>query len=110
MRCRRRGQPLPSGSTGGGLRSSLLVLGLAAFAATLVVVDRDSGAGTWLRLRSELAESRARIERLEAETSSLQRQIEDLRSEPWAIERAIREDLDLARPGEVLVRFRRTGA
>ncbi len=82
------------------------MLGLAVCAATLVVVDRDSGVGTWLRLRSELAESSTRIRQLEAETVSLRRQIEELRTHPWAIERAIREDLDLARPGEVLIRFR----
>ncbi len=86
------------------------MLGLAVCAATLVVVDRDSGVGTWLRLRSELAQSDARIRRLEAETVSLRRQIEELRTHPWAIERAIREDLDLARPGEVLIRFRRGSA
>jgi len=89
------------------LRSSLVVLGLAVCAAMLVVVDRESGVGTWLRLRSELAESDTRIQRLESETRALREQIEELRAEPWAIERAIREDLDLARPGEVLVRFRR---
>lgn len=83
------------------------MLGLAVCAAVLVVVDRDSGVGTWLRLRSELDESDSRIQRLEAETRALERQIEELRGEPWAIERAIREDLDLARPGEVVVRFRR---
>lgn len=87
-----------------------MVLGLAVCAATLVVVDRESGVGTWLRLRSELAESDARVRRLEAETISLRGQIDDLQAHPWAIERAIREDLDLARPGEVLVRFRRAGS
>ena len=91
------------------MRSSLVVLGLAVCAAMLVVVDRESGVGTWLRLRSELAESDTRIQRLESETRALREQIEELRAEPWAIERAIREDLDLARPGEVLVRFRRPG-
>jgi cell division protein FtsB len=91
------------------LRSSLLVLGLAVCAAMLAVVDRDSGIPTWLRLRSELAESDARVRQLEAETIALRGQIEELRTRPWAIERAIREDLDLARPGEVLVRFRQVG-
>ena len=32
--------------------------------------------------------------------------IADLETRPWAVERAIREDLDLAKPGEVVVRFR----
>ena len=84
----------------------MLVLGLAVMAATLVVVDRESGLGTWFELRSELAESDTRVQHLEAETSSLREQIADLQAHPWAIERAIREDLDLARPGEVLIRFK----
>jgi len=88
-----------------GLRSTLLVLGLAVGAVLLAVLDGHSGLGTWLRLRTELETSQARIHQLEAETSDLQAQIGDLRAHPWAIEKAIREDLDLARPGEVLVRF-----
>lgn len=84
------------------------MVGLAVCAVMLLVVDRDSGVGTWLRLRSELAASETRIQRLESETEALRREIESLRVEPWAIERAIREDLDLARPGEILVRFKRS--
>lgn len=91
------------------MRSTLLVLGLAVGAVMLAVLDADSGLRTWLRLRAELETSRSRIQQLEAETSDLQAQIGDLRAHPWAIERAIREDLDLARPGEVLVRFTPSG-
>ena len=85
------------------------MLGLAVVAATLAVVDRDSGVPTWLRLRAELDASHARVRQLESETASLRAQIADLETRPWAVERAIREDLDLAMPGEVVVRFR-TGA
>lgn len=89
------------------MRSSLLVLGLAVCAAMLAVVNQDSGFPTWLRLRANLDASQARIHELETETSDLRAQIVDLETQPWAVERAIREDLDLARPGEVLVRFTR---
>lgn len=90
------------------MRSTLLVLGLAAGAVMLAILDRDSGLQTWLRLRSELEASQSRIHQLESETSELRAEISDLQAHPWAVERAIREDLDLARPGEVLVRFTKT--
>lgn len=86
------------------------MLGLAVGAVMLAVVDRDSGLQTWMRLRSELFASQSRIHQLESETAELRAQISDLQSHPWAVERAIREDLDLARPGEVLVRFTKNAA
>jgi cell division protein FtsB len=41
------------------------------------------------------------------ETHALRAEIEALESQPFALERAIREDLELARPGETVVRFGR---
>ena len=87
------------------MKSSLLVLGLAVCAVTLAVVDQDSGVPTWFRLRADLDSSQARIRQLESETEDLRAQIADLETHPWAVERAIREDLDLTKPGEVLIRF-----
>jgi len=71
----------------------------------VALLDRDSGLPSWLALRSELAEFRQRIDGLERESQTLAAEIEALESDPFAIERAIREDLELARPGEVVVRF-----
>jgi cell division protein FtsB len=79
-----------------------LLLGVAAIA----LADRSSGIPMWLRLRDALALRTERVAALTRSTEALQAQIEALESQPFALEKAIREDLELARPGEVVVRFR----
>ena len=69
------------------------------------LLDRDSGVGIWLELREDLAGASARVDVLVAQNDSLQREIELLEADPTAIDRAIREEMDLALPGEVVVRF-----
>jgi cell division protein FtsB len=77
----------------------------------LAIADGDSGVSTWMKLRHELAVSAGRLEALERETDGLRSQIEALERDPFALEQAIREELELAQPGEIVVRFeRRTGA
>jgi cell division protein FtsB len=61
----------------------------------------------WWHLRGELRASSERIDLLAKENEALQAEIEALGSDPFALERAIREDLELARSGEVIVRFTR---
>jgi len=68
-------------------------------------LDPDSGLRTWWQLRGELAASRGRIEALEGEITRLSEAARDLDGDPHAMERAIREDLGLARPGEIIVLF-----
>jgi len=81
----------------------------AVLAAVLgiAVADSDSGIPMWFRLRDDDAQVSLRVEALTQETQALQKQIEALEAEPFALERAIREDLELALPGEVIVRFDR---
>jgi len=78
-----------------------------AFGLGLAVVDRKAGLPAWHRLRAELASSQARIDALVDETEALRVEIRALQDDPFALERAIREDLELARPGEIVVRFPR---
>jgi cell division protein FtsB len=82
------------------------VLAAVAFLAS---VDGQSGIPMWLRLRDDVAEAATRLDALARETQDLEDQIDALENEPFALERAIREDLELARPGEILVRFDRRG-
>ena len=89
------------------MRPTLLALAVLLGVAAVAVADRSSGASMWFRLRADLAEGSERVEVLTRATEALQAQIEALESQPFALERAIREDLELARPGEVVVRFRR---
>jgi len=69
------------------------------------VLDQDSGVGIWLELREDLAGASRRVEALVAQNDSLAREIELLEADPTAIDRAIREEMDLALPGEVVFRF-----
>ena len=76
-----------------------------ALLAVSALLDRDSGVGIWLELREDLARSKARVAQLVRENEHMRREIQSLEAEPSAIERAIREELDVALPGEVVVRF-----
>ena len=67
--------------------------------------NSENGLRTWWELRGELSEAQDRIGRLQEANRDLREQVRDLRDDPWAMERAIREDLQLARPGEAVVRF-----
>jgi cell division protein FtsB len=80
----------------------LPVLGVVALAAA--ALDEDAGVWRWWHLRGELADARARIERLRGEVDALRDEAARLESDPFAVERAIREELLVARPGEVIVR------
>ena len=72
---------------------------------TVAAADAESGVSAWMELRSELIDAQGRIGQLQADNASLHEQVVRLREDPFAIERAIREDLELARRGETVVRF-----
>ncbi len=69
------------------------------------LADRESGLFQWYEIRQELEISRERIAFLERRADSLRAEISALEGDPFALERAIREELQLARPGEIVVRF-----
>jgi cell division protein FtsB len=75
----------------------------AALVAT--VSSGETGIPMWLRLRGDIAASNQRIADLRHEISILRNEVAALQDDPFALERAIREDLELARPGETIVRF-----
>ena len=54
---------------------------------------------------AQAAKARARIEELELGNEMLRLELVGLEAGAWAVERAIREDLAFARPGEAVVRF-----
>jgi cell division protein FtsB len=87
------------------VRAFWLIPALFAAVLVLAVTDRESGLPMWLDLREELRESDLRITRLQTEVKDLQSEVEALEDDPLAMERAIREVLELARPGETVVRF-----
>jgi len=84
-----------------------LAIGVVAMALVLALMDGESGLRTWWALRGDLHAARARIERLRGEVAELERDSGGLSGvgEPFALERAIREQLVYARQGETLVRL-----
>jgi cell division protein FtsB len=85
------------------LRRHWIAAAIVFAALAAVMLDSEAGLRTWLRLKGDLRESEARIERLREEIAALEEETEALRSDPFALESAIREDLHLARPGETVV-------
>jgi len=85
------------------LKRLLIIPALLSAALIYLVVDRGTGLSTWMRDRDALENSEEQIERLEAEIVELKAQVEQLEHDPFAIERAIREDLEWAKAGETVV-------
>ena len=78
----------------------LLVLALGHAA-----LDEEAGIRCWLHLRGELAEARTRIEGLRGEIAELRLEAQRLEEDDFATERAIREELEYARPGQTVLRL-----
>lgn len=87
------------------MRRFLWIPALLGAAVLYAFIDDDVGVRTWLRLGRDLSASQERIAALQLEIAALRRDAETLESDPAALERAIREDLEFARPGEVVVRL-----
>ena len=83
----------------------IAAIAVLATATGIALFDGEAGVATWLDLREEARISRGRIQALEHELERLAAEIEAFDSDDLAVERAIREDLELARPGEWVVRF-----
>ena len=77
---------------------------ILAMALIYALIDGDSGVRTWLELRSDVVAAQVRIEDLRSEIDATERELDLLETDPFAMERAIREELDLARPGEVVIK------
>jgi hypothetical protein len=89
------------------------LLGVVAFVVSLGIAV---GAGyatlgpgtrvpTWLGGAGDLDTIEAQVAELEAEVAGLEREAVLLQSDPFVIEKAIREDLRMAKRGEIVVRL-----
>lgn len=83
----------------------LAIPALIAAALAVAWLDGDSGLRAWLGLRRDAETARGRIEALQREIAQLEAEAAGLASDPLAQERAIREELEWARPGETVVRL-----
>jgi len=83
----------------------LIIPALLVAALIYISADRGAGLSTWMRDRDALESSTDQIAQLEAEIVRLKAEVSQLESDPFAIERAIREELEWARAGETVVRI-----
>ena len=87
------------------MRAFWLISAFFAAVLGLATADRESGLPMWFELREERRASEDRISQLRVEVENLHSEVEALKNDPLAMERAIREVLELARPGETVIRF-----
>jgi len=85
-------------------REIVFAVAIVASAVGVAVADDETGVRTWLQVRRDLGVAQARVAELEKRIQSREGEAAALRSDPLALERAIREDLGLAKPGEIVVR------
>jgi cell division protein FtsB len=85
------------------VRRFLLVPGILFLFAAYALLNSAGSIKTWLELRNDLDRGEARIHVLETENDDMREEIEDIQGHDLAVERVLREELELAKPGEVLI-------
>jgi len=97
---------IASGETAGFLRRNLRqILGLALLALFLHDVFGTHGVLAMLRTQKEIKQIRLQIGKINAENKSLSNEVNALKTDPKTIERIAREDMGLARPGELIYKL-----
>jgi cell division protein FtsL len=80
------------------------ILGLALFALFVHDIFGPHGFIAMRRTQNEIEQIREQIGKLNDENKSLTQQVNSLKSDPKSIERIAREEMGLARPGEMIFR------
>ena len=83
-------------------RSLLMLLGIALFVLAGNAILGKGGLQALLEARRENQGLDREIERLEEENRQLETEIQGLRSDPAAIEKLAREQMRMAKPGEII--------
>ncbi len=86
-------------------RHARAVLGVALFALLLQDVFGTHGFLALRRTQNEIARLKQEIEQVNTENRELTNQVKALKSDPKMIERIAREELGLARQGELIFRL-----
>ena len=82
--------------------------GLLGIAVVVLVVHDIFGTHGFLvmrRTQSEIQKVQSDLDSLNKENVDLEEQVKDLKTDPRLIEKIAREDLVLARPGEIIVKI-----
>jgi len=81
------------------------ILGIALFALLVHDVFGPHGFIAMRRTQNEIDQIREQIAKVNAENKSLTDQVGSLKSDPKSIERIAREEMGLARPGEMIFKI-----
>ena len=81
------------------------ILGFALFALFVHDIFGTHGFIAMRRTQKEIDDIRAQIGKINAENKSLADQVSSLKTDPKAIERIAREEMGLARPGEMIFKL-----
>ena len=86
-------------------RHARLILGLGLLLLAVHDVFGDHGLLAMRRTQAQMKELRGELDRLNQENSDLSKQVQALRTDPKAVERIAREEMGLARPGEMIFKL-----
>lgn len=80
---------------------------LAIFVVVLVVHDIFGPHGYLVmrRKQQEIQKVNAALDKLNKENAALEQEIKDLKTDPQTIRKIAREELGLARPGEIIIKL-----
>lgn len=81
------------------------ILALALFLIAIHDLFGSHGLLAMRRTQSQIKELRGEIDRLNQENDNLNKQVQALRTDPKAVERIAREEMGLARPGEMIFKL-----
>lgn len=90
-------------------RWPVYVIGVLIVLLSLVTLVGERGALHLWRLRGEKARLDEQNYRLQKENESLRRRVQDIRNDDDYLEKLAREELNMARPGEIVYRFQSQG-
>lgn len=82
--------------------------GLLGLLIAVMIVHDVFGTHGFLAMRrtqSEIRKVKADLDQLSKENSTLEQEVRDLKTDPRLIEKIARDDLGLARPGEIIIRI-----
>lgn len=86
-------------------RHALTILGLALLLLAVHDLFGSHGLLAMRRTQTQIQQLHSEIDRLNQENGDLNKQVKALRSDPKAVERIAREEMGLARPGEMIFKL-----
>ena len=86
-------------------RHARTILGLAIFLLAIHDVFGSHGLLAMRRTQKQIQDLHGEIDRLNKENTGLSSEVQALRSDPKAVERIAREEMGLARPGEMIFKI-----